>query len=150
MPLYEYKCSDCEKVHEVIQKFSDAPLEICPSCQGPLTKLMSMSSFSLKGTGWYTTDYKRSSAPAGAEDSSDAKNGTEASSDGKDVKAHSDGKDGKNTEASAKESKTESPASSASGTGSSTSEKKSGSGETKSVEKPKASPAPAGKTSTSV
>ncbi|MEO5969851.1 MAG: zinc ribbon domain-containing protein [Bdellovibrionia bacterium] len=141
MPLYEYKCSNCQKVHEEIQKFSDAPLEICPSCQGPLTKLMSMSSFSLKGTGWYTTDYKRSSAPAGAEGSSEAKTGTEASSDGKEVKASSDGKDGKNTEATAKESKTESTASPASSSGGSQAEKKSSAAETKSVEKPKVAPA---------
>lgn len=60
MPLYEYQCSKCDRVHEVMQKFSDAPLSECPECQGPVTKLMSMNSFSLKGSGWYTTDYKRS------------------------------------------------------------------------------------------
>lgn len=59
MPLYEYQCSKCQKVHEVMQKFSDAPLEKCPECQAPVTKLMSLSSFALKGSGWYTTDYKR-------------------------------------------------------------------------------------------
>ena len=59
MPLYEYRCEKCETVHDVIQKFSDAPLTDCPSCGGPVTKLVSMSSFALKGTGWYTTDYKR-------------------------------------------------------------------------------------------
>ena len=63
MPLYEYACSRCEKVHEVMQKFADAPLEACPECSGPVTKLMSLSSFSLKGSGWYTTDYKKSGAP---------------------------------------------------------------------------------------
>lgn len=59
MPLYEYECPKCEKVHEVIQKFSDAPLTQCPVCNGPVQKLMSTNSFALKGTGWYTTDYKR-------------------------------------------------------------------------------------------
>ncbi len=63
MPLYEYKCLSCEKICEVMQKFSDAPLESCPDCQGSVTKLVSLGSFSLKGSGWYTTDYKRAPAP---------------------------------------------------------------------------------------
>lgn len=61
MPIYEYQCQTCEKVHEVVQKFSDAPLEACPDCRSPVTKLMSLNSFALKGSGWYTTDYKRKS-----------------------------------------------------------------------------------------
>ena len=64
MPLYEYQCHSCGKVHEVMQKFSDAPLESCPVCQGSVSKLMSLSSFALKGTGWYSTDYKKSGATA--------------------------------------------------------------------------------------
>ena len=91
MPLYEYKCSDCKKVHEVIQKFADAPLQDCPDCQGALTKLMSMSSFSLKGTGWYTTDYKRSSAPAEAVSSGTDTAGTPAAG-ASDSSGTSDGK----------------------------------------------------------
>jgi len=62
MPMYEYQCESCEKVHEIIQKFSDAPLTECPECKGPMSKLISRSSFALKGSGWYTTDYKRSSS----------------------------------------------------------------------------------------
>lgn len=57
MPIYEYKCLKCEKIHEVMQKFSDEPLSTCPSCGGQLKKLISNSSFILKGTGWYKTDY---------------------------------------------------------------------------------------------
>ena len=60
MPLYEYQCPSCNKVHEVVQKFADAPLTQCPECNGPVSKLISMNSFALKGSGWYTTDYKRS------------------------------------------------------------------------------------------
>lgn len=59
MPLYEYQCLNCDKTHEVMQRFSDPPLTECPNCKGKLKKLVSLSSFSLKGTGWYTTDYKR-------------------------------------------------------------------------------------------
>lgn len=66
MPLYEYQCEACEKVLEVMQKFSDAPLAECPDCHGKVSKLISRTSFALKGNGWYTTDYKKSSAPASA------------------------------------------------------------------------------------
>jgi putative FmdB family regulatory protein len=59
MPLYEYQCLNCEKIHEVLQQFSDTPLEQCPDCKGKIKKLMSLSSFSLKGSGWYVTDYKK-------------------------------------------------------------------------------------------
>jgi putative FmdB family regulatory protein len=64
MPLYEYECAQCRKVFEVMQKFSDEPLQECETCKGPVKKLMSLSGFALKGSGWYTTDYKKSSAPA--------------------------------------------------------------------------------------
>lgn len=59
MPIYEYRCEQCQKIHEVMQKFSDAPLETCPDCESPVQKQMSLSSFALKGTGWYATDYKK-------------------------------------------------------------------------------------------
>jgi putative FmdB family regulatory protein len=69
MPLYEYECVKCEKVHEIMQKFSDGPLSECPDCHGQVSKIMSMSSFALKGSGWYTTDYKKSSKPTSGSDS---------------------------------------------------------------------------------
>ncbi|MGB9710566.1 MAG: FmdB family zinc ribbon protein [Thermodesulfovibrio sp.] len=59
MPIYEYECMNCHKVHEVIQKFSEEPLKNCPVCGGELKKLISKSSFILKGSGWYVTDYAR-------------------------------------------------------------------------------------------
>lgn len=79
MPLYEYQCSACKKVHEVMQKFSDAPLSECPECQGPVQKLMSLSSFALKGSGWYTTDYKRAGSKAGTSEKSEPASGGEVS-----------------------------------------------------------------------
>jgi len=57
MPIYEYECLSCREVHEKIQKFADEPLTICPKCGGKLKKLISNTSFVLKGTGWYKTDY---------------------------------------------------------------------------------------------
>jgi putative FmdB family regulatory protein len=59
MPIYEYECLDCRKKFEVIQKFNDKPLETCSQCDGRLHKLISQSSFILKGNGWYVTDYAR-------------------------------------------------------------------------------------------
>jgi putative FmdB family regulatory protein len=61
MPIYEYECEKCGAIEEVFQKFSDSPLETCPKCSGKLHKLMSQSSFHLKGTGWYVTDYANKS-----------------------------------------------------------------------------------------
>lgn len=57
MPVYEYRCLSCKKKHELIQKFSDEPLKECPDCGGPVNKLISNTSFVLKGSGWYVTDY---------------------------------------------------------------------------------------------
>lgn len=57
MPLYEYECSKCGQIEEVLQSFSDKPLKKCRHCKGKLHKLISQSSFHLKGTGWYVTDY---------------------------------------------------------------------------------------------
>jgi len=57
VPIYEYLCQKCNKELEVVQKFSDEPLTTCPECGGELKKLISASSFILKGSGWYLTDY---------------------------------------------------------------------------------------------
>lgn len=57
MPIYEYECKKCGNVQEVLQKFSDSPLSTCRHCSGELHKLISQSSFHLKGSGWYVTDY---------------------------------------------------------------------------------------------
>lgn len=59
MPIYEYQCEKCGVIIEKIQKFSDAPLTSCDRCEGKLNKLLSQSSFSLKGSGWYLTDYSK-------------------------------------------------------------------------------------------
>ena len=57
MPLYEYECAKCGNIEEVLQNFSDKPLKKCRNCSGKLHKLISQSTFHLKGTGWYVTDY---------------------------------------------------------------------------------------------
>jgi putative FmdB family regulatory protein len=59
MPLYEYECDACGRRFEAIQKFSDPPLEVCPTCGGSVRKLQSAPAFQFKGSGWYITDYAR-------------------------------------------------------------------------------------------
>ena len=59
MPIYEYRCKNCNKIIEVKQGIFDKPLSKCPKCTiGDLVKLISKSTFHLKGKGWYATDYK--------------------------------------------------------------------------------------------
>jgi putative FmdB family regulatory protein len=72
MPLYEYLCNACGARFERIRKFSDPPLEICPSCgAGPVEKLISSPAFQFKGSGWYITDYARKSG--GGDSAADSK-----------------------------------------------------------------------------
>ncbi len=57
MPIYEYKCKECETHFEKLQKSSDETLKVCPNCGGELEKQWSLSGFQFKGEGWYVTDY---------------------------------------------------------------------------------------------
>ena len=58
MPLYEYRCESCGERFEMIKKFSDPPVDVCPKCgKGPVTRLLSSPAIQFKGTGWYITDY---------------------------------------------------------------------------------------------
>jgi putative FmdB family regulatory protein len=89
MPLYEYQCSKCDKIFEVIEKFSDAPLTVHEGCGGQVARLLSAPAFQLKGSGWYATDYPKSgsekkgeTASNGASDSKDSKS-SESKSDSK-------------------------------------------------------------------
>lgn len=64
MPIYEYRCEKCGSHIEVIQKLSDPPLKRCKKCRGKLVKAVSRTSFQLKGSGWYKTDYSPKSSSA--------------------------------------------------------------------------------------
>jgi putative FmdB family regulatory protein len=64
MPIYEYECTKCGQVEEAFQRFSDKPLSKCGHCSGKLQRLISHSSFHLKGSGWYVTDYANKSNPS--------------------------------------------------------------------------------------
>jgi putative FmdB family regulatory protein len=66
VPIYEYQCCKCGEIFEAFQKVSDEPLTECRFCQGRVEKLISQSSFQLKGSGWYLTDYANKSSGGGA------------------------------------------------------------------------------------
>ena len=93
MPIYEYECTNCGNIEEALQKFSDKPLTKCKLCQGKLTKLVSQSTFHLKGSGWYVTDYANKS-----------KNSAKSASEGKGAKTA----ENKSSNSSSSASKTDS------------------------------------------
>lgn len=81
MPIYEYRCEGCGKQLEVMQRITEDPLRTCPSCGGMLQRLVSSTSFILKGTGWYATDYARKGSPSsGSKGSSESKSDKDSSS----------------------------------------------------------------------
>jgi len=83
MPIYEYQCQKCRKLHEVMQKMTEKPLTKCPDCGGKLKKMISNSSFVLKGTGWYATDYASDKNSSGAKGRKPAKSESPATSETK-------------------------------------------------------------------
>ncbi len=91
MPIYEYECTKCGHQTEILQKFSDAPISKCDACSGKMKKLISHSTFHLKGTGWYVTDYanksKNNAAPQKKKgDASTSSNSDTSTSDAKKTK----------------------------------------------------------------
>jgi putative FmdB family regulatory protein len=82
MPLYEYKCEACGHRFEKIQKFSDPPVETCPTCGGKVEKLLSSPAIQFKGSGWYITDYaKKPSSDSSSSKSSSSSDKSDSSSD---------------------------------------------------------------------
>src|SRR5216683_1297764 len=97
MPTYEYDCGTCG-TFEVTQRITDKPLRRCPTCKGKVRKLISSTSFQLKGSGWYVTDYA-------GKDGATKKGAEEGKTDSTPAK---DSKDSKDASASKSESKTDS------------------------------------------
>jgi putative FmdB family regulatory protein len=107
MPLYEYQCESCAHRFELIRKFSDPPLATCPSCGGPVKKLLSSPAFQFKGTGWYVTDYaKKTASSDGA--SGDSKSG-DSKSDNKSGEKSGDSKSSSGAKDSSSDSTTSKP-----------------------------------------
>ena len=109
MPIYEYHCSKCGDF-ETMQRMSDKPLTTCPTCRRKVTKLMSSTTFHLKGSGWYITDYARKGEASGGkvDKKSDDKKSDDKKSDGTSTSAASDASstDSSSSESTPKTAKT--------------------------------------------
>ncbi len=116
MPLYEYKCHQCGKKFDVLQKFSDPQLTVHEECGGALERLVSAPAFHFKGTGWYVTDYAKSngvSTPASESSKSDSSS-SEAKADAKsDAKSESKAESKSESKSEAKTESSSKPAASA-------------------------------------
>ncbi|MEV4078078.1 FmdB family zinc ribbon protein [Nonomuraea fuscirosea] len=78
MPTYQYACNDCGEQLEVVQKFTDDALTVCPSCQGNLRKVFSAVGIVFKGSGFYRTDNRSSSGSSSAAASSSGSSGAKS------------------------------------------------------------------------
>lgn len=83
MPIYEYQCIKCGEIFEAFQKITDEPLSQCKFCHAKVEKLISHSSFQLKGSGWYLTDYARRSSSGSSDDSSKKSEGSQNATEAK-------------------------------------------------------------------
>ena len=80
MPIYEYKCAKCG-VFEVTQRITENALRKCPTCKSKIERIISSTSFVLKGSGWYVTDYARSGTSKNDASSDSGKSANTPSSD---------------------------------------------------------------------
>jgi putative FmdB family regulatory protein len=81
VPTYQYTCTECGEPLEAVQKFTDAPLAVCPACGGRLRKVFSAVGIVFKGSGFYRTD-SRNGSGAAAPAASSASASDSASSNG--------------------------------------------------------------------
>ena len=107
MPIYEYQCAKCG-TFEATQRITDRPLAKCPTCRGKVKKLISNTSFQLKGTGWYITDYARKDKEGGKDKEKVASKGENGSKPASESKSESKKSDSSTTSSD----KSSSPASS--------------------------------------
>jgi len=107
MPLYEYECDSCGHRFEVIQKFSDAPIDKCPKCGSTVRKLMSSPAIQFKGSGWYITDYAKKDSTA-ATKAGGAKDGNSSTTTTADSGSSSDTKSTATTPAASTATKSDS------------------------------------------
>ena len=94
MPTYQYQCTECGEGLEVVQKFTDDALTVCPNCEGALRKVYSAVGIVFKGSGFYRTDSRASSSSSAA--ASSGANGSSGSgqSKGSSSSESSSGSDG--------------------------------------------------------
>jgi putative FmdB family regulatory protein len=101
MPIYEYQCQKCG-TFEITQRITENALAKCPTCKGKVKKLISNTSFQLKGTGWYVTDYARKGK--NGESKGDSKSDSSPASDSKSEPKKSEGKPAGDSKSESKKS----------------------------------------------
>jgi putative FmdB family regulatory protein len=89
VPIYEYECGKCG-VFEQSQRMSEPALTKCPTCRRKVRRLISNTSFQLKGTGWYVTDYARNGGKKGKDGKDGDAGKSESKSDTSSTPASSD------------------------------------------------------------
>ena len=98
MPIYEYRCDQCDHQLEMLQKISAEPAKFCPECgEDSLRKLVSAAAFKLKGTGWYETDFKDKKPKKETKKPNGNKTDTKKSSGSDSKKPGNSSKDSSNT-----------------------------------------------------
>lgn len=116
MPLYEYQCAVCGHRFEVIQKYSDAHVEVCPKCAGAVHKLISSPAIQFKGSGFYLTDYGRGTKTESATTSGGKASSSESGSSSSESKSESKGESSKTeTKSESKSESSSAPKSESSG-----------------------------------
>jgi putative FmdB family regulatory protein len=113
MPIYEYKCQKCG-TFETTQKITDRPLARCPTCKSKVKKLISNTSFQLKGTGWYITDYARKGQNGDAKSGNGSKSSSETKSESSSTSKDQASAESKKSESSSSKSDKSSASSSTS------------------------------------
>ena len=82
MPTYQYQCTECGEGLEVVQKFTDDALTVCPNCEGALRKVYSAVGIVFKGSGFYRTDSRSKSSSGAGSKSSGSSSGSDSGSSG--------------------------------------------------------------------
>ncbi len=127
LPLYEYQCAKCGRF-ELIKKFSDPAVTICPTCGRDITKLASAPAFHLKGTGWYVTDYAKKSGVSDGSDGSASSSSASSSKDSSSKDSSSKDSSSSSKDSPSKDSASKDSASKDSSTSSTTSKDSAASG----------------------
>jgi putative FmdB family regulatory protein len=91
MPIYEYRCQDCGKTFEAIQKFSADPFTLCGqssvACdqggKGKVERLLGSPALQFKGSGWYITDYAKGGGKKGSGDAAKSETNSDSKSESK-------------------------------------------------------------------
>lgn len=104
MPTYEYRCKDCGHEFEAVQSFTDDAISVCPSCGGTVKKRFGNVGISFKGSGFYKTDTRSSSAKSGASSSASSSSSSGSDSTSSDSTSSSGSDSGSSSTSSSSDS----------------------------------------------